>query len=74
MEGEQSMATASREADPQTRSGLARVDEAAEFLAVSRAHLYSLMDSGTLKYVKLGRSRRIPWRALEELAARGTRD
>jgi excisionase family DNA binding protein len=51
--------------------GLATVREAALFLRVSRAKLYLMMDSGDLKYVKLGRCRRIPWRALKELAAAG---
>ena len=55
----------------QRRTGLAKVPEGMAFLAVSRAHLYSMMDRGALKYVKLGSARRIPWEALYELAARG---
>jgi excisionase family DNA binding protein len=53
--------------------GLLKVTEAAEFLRLSRATLYSLMDRGELAFVKLGRSRRIPKRALIELAARELR-
>lgn len=49
--------------------GLKRVPEAAAFLGVSRSHVYMMMEQGTLPFVKLGRSRRIPWRALIELAA-----
>ncbi len=51
--------------------GLLTVQEAAQFLRVSRSKLYDLMDNGELKFVKLGRSRRIPRRALIDLAASG---
>jgi excisionase family DNA binding protein len=50
--------------------GLDRIDEAAAFLKISRSQIYTLMDAGELVYVKIGRSRRIPHRALIELAAR----
>ena len=53
--------------------GLLTVEEAAEFPRLSRTSLYSLMDHGELAFVKLGRSRRIPRRALVELAAREVR-
>ena len=53
--------------------GLMTVQEAAEFLRLSRSSLYTMMDSGELAFVKLGRSRRIPKRALVELAARELR-
>ena len=36
-----------------------------------RATPYTLMDRGKLHFVKIGRSRRIPKRAVVELAARG---
>ena len=49
--------------------GLLTVAEAAAFLRLSRATLYQIMDRGELPFVKLGRSRRIPKRALVELAA-----
>jgi len=49
--------------------GLLTVPEAASFLSVSRSKLYEMMDRGLLPYVKLGRARRIPRRALVELAA-----
>jgi excisionase family DNA binding protein len=49
--------------------GLASVAEAGRFLSVGRSFLYELMDRGALPYSKLGRSRRIPWKALREYAA-----
>jgi excisionase family DNA binding protein len=48
--------------------GFARVSEAAAYLAISRAHLYALMEQGSLRFAKLGRSRRVLWSDLEELA------
>ncbi len=53
--------------------GLMKVAAAAAFLSHSRATLYTLMDRGELPFVKIGRSRRIPKRAVVELAARGLR-
>jgi len=50
--------------------GLMTIEEAAGFLAISRGHVYSLMNEGALRFVKLGRSRRIPRRSVVELAAR----
>ena len=35
------------------------VEEAAELLSVSRAHLYRLLDTGKLESIRIGRSRRI---------------
>jgi excisionase family DNA binding protein len=49
--------------------GLVPVSEAAEFLGVSRSLLYALMDRGELPFVKIGRCRRIPRRALLAFAA-----
>jgi excisionase family DNA binding protein len=51
------------------REGLVRIDEAMEFLSVSRASLYRLIDEGSLPTVKLACSRRIPRRALIDFAA-----
>ncbi len=50
------------------RSGFARISEAVEFLAVSRATIYKLMDAGQLAYAKFGGARRIPWAKLIEYA------
>ena len=50
--------------------GLDRVEEAGRFPKISRSRTYELMDAGELPFVKIGRSRRIPHRALVEFAAR----
>jgi excisionase family DNA binding protein len=49
--------------------GLDRVGEVARFLKLSVSTVYGLMDRGELPFVKLGKSRRIPHRAVVELAA-----
>ena len=49
--------------------GLDRIPEAAHFLKVSTTTVYHLMAQGRLPYVKLGKSRRIPHKAVIELAA-----
>jgi excisionase family DNA binding protein len=49
--------------------GLMRVVEAAQFLSVGRSTVYQLMDKGELPFVKLGASRRIPKRAVLNLAS-----
>lgn len=49
--------------------GLDTIREAIRFSSLSRSTLYELMDAGVLRFVKLGRSRRIPRRALLELVA-----
>jgi len=54
--------------------GLLTTKEAAEFLGISVAGLYAIMARGELPFVKLGRSRRVPRRALIELAARNLTD
>ncbi len=48
--------------------GLLTVVEASKFLSLSRATVYSLMAEGKLAFVKIGRSRRIPKRAVVGLA------
>lgn len=48
--------------------GLMTVAEASKFLRVGKSMLYDLMESGQLVYVKIGRARRIPKRALIDLA------
>ena len=49
--------------------GLLTVSEATAFLRLSRSTLYTLMDQGELAFVRIGRARRIPRRALIVLAA-----
>ena len=48
--------------------GLVSIGDAMEFLRVGRSTVYELMDKGVLPYSKIGRSRRIPKRALVQLA------
>lgn len=50
--------------------GLTKVIDAAKFLGISRSKCYDMMADGTLPYAKLGKSRRIPVKALNEYAAR----
>jgi excisionase family DNA binding protein len=59
-------------ATSQRRAGLASVREAEQFLNLSRATIYGLMDAAKLRYVKIGKSRRIPWDALDELVQKNT--
>lgn len=49
------------------RDGLERVSETARFLGVSRSFVYQLIQEGVLPTVKIGKSRRIPVRAVREL-------
>lgn len=53
----------------QVSEGLMRIGEVLDFLGVSRAFLYAEMARGALPWVKLGRSRRVPRRAVLEYAA-----
>jgi excisionase family DNA binding protein len=53
--------------------GLDTVNDAAKFTGLSRSKLYALMDAGALCYVKIGRCRRIPHRALVQLATSNLR-
>jgi len=48
--------------------GLARVNEAQEFLALSRATVYRLLEAGTLPSVRIGGARRVPWSELLKFA------
>jgi excisionase family DNA binding protein len=62
--------------EPTTRAeelvsdGVVTVKEAAAFLGLAVSTIYKLMDQGDLEYAKIGRSRRIPRRALSELVTR----
>jgi excisionase family DNA binding protein len=55
------------ETAPRREPGLATVKDAERYLNLSRATIYGLMDQGQLRFVKIGKSRRIPWPAIEEL-------
>jgi len=48
---------------------LLNAEQAAQLLAISRAHLYELMRSGEIPIVRLGRSTRIPADALRDWVA-----
>jgi excisionase family DNA binding protein len=50
---------------------LLSVEDACKFLSVSRMTLYRQMDSGKLRYTRIGRLRRIPKQAVAELIERG---
>lgn len=51
--------------------GMFRVNDAVEFAHLGRSFLYGAMDRGELAYVKCGRRRLIPKRALVAYLARG---
>lgn len=55
------------------QDGMLTVEKACEWLGLSRAKVYQLMERGQLPYVKIGRARRIPKRALIEFAAANMR-
>jgi len=48
--------------------GLEKVSSAASYLGVSRSFIYKLIANGDLPSVKIGHSRRVPIRAVRELA------
>ncbi len=50
--------------------GFERVPDAGKFLKMCTSQVYILMARGDLPYVKIGRCRRIPRRALLDLAKR----
>jgi len=49
--------------------GLERISDAARYLGVSRSLVYRLINSGMLPSVRIGRNRRVPIRAVRELAS-----
>ncbi len=49
--------------------GLERVSETAHFLGISKSFVYRLINLGILPSVQIGRSRRVPIKAVRELAA-----
>jgi excisionase family DNA binding protein len=49
--------------------GLATIPEAAKFLGVSKSQVYVWMKRKQLPFSKLGAARRIPWRAVHQMAA-----
>jgi excisionase family DNA binding protein len=67
--GSESLSTGEQPEMPPVRL-LLTVPEAAEALGVSRSVVYELMDSGDLRNIKIGRSRRVLVTSLEEFIAR----
>jgi excisionase family DNA binding protein len=53
--------------EPSDDLRLMTVDEAANFLAMSRGSVYNLMRSGALNSVQIGRARRIPFAEVHRL-------
>ncbi len=51
--------------------GLVTIKEASEYLRLQRSTIYSIMERAELPYVKMGKSRRIPRRALRLYAEKG---
>lgn len=49
---------------------LVTVKEAANYLRLSRATIYNLMESGHMPYVKIGKSRRIPRKSLCDIVSK----
>jgi excisionase family DNA binding protein len=49
--------------------GLERISEAARYLGVSRSLVYRLINTGVLPSVRIGRNRRVPIRAVRDLAS-----
>lgn len=47
-----------------------RVEEAAELLSLSRDRVYQLIRSNQLRSVQVGKSRRVPARALDDYVSR----
>ena len=58
------------EANPVVARGFATIEEAGDFLGLSRAKIYQLMDAGELRFARFGRSRRLPWSSLHDYAER----
>jgi excisionase family DNA binding protein len=52
------------------KDGLLTSKEAVSFLRIGRSKLYLLCESGDVPFVKIGKARRIPRRALEVFAER----
>jgi excisionase family DNA binding protein len=52
--------------------GLASVKEASAYLNLCVAKLYTLMKNKELQYLKIGKSRRIAWKELEQFIERCT--
>ena len=54
--------------------GYATVKEASAYLRLSVAKLYQLMGQGQLPFVKVGKARRLAWRALDQMMEQNTQN
>ena len=52
-------------------AGLVTIEAASKFLGISRSKIYEMMSAGMIKFVKFGRSRRIPQNELVRVASQG---
>ncbi|MCA9036410.1 MAG: helix-turn-helix domain-containing protein [Planctomycetaceae bacterium] len=52
-------------------SGLARIEDAANFLQVCRTTIYAMIRDGELPSVQVRNARRVPWSALHQIASAG---
>jgi excisionase family DNA binding protein len=59
-----------RDASPESGRVLITVDEAARRLSIGRSHIYEQMQHGSLRSVRIGRSRRILERDLDDFVER----
>jgi excisionase family DNA binding protein len=59
--------------DMTANTELLRIPEVARYLAISRGMVYRLMDTGQLSYVKIGKSRRVERRTIEEFIEKNRR-
>jgi excisionase family DNA binding protein len=57
---------------PAVMAGYVKIDQAANYLSMSRAKVYMLMDSGQLAYVKVDKCRRISWDELRRFMSNHT--
>ncbi|GEM_PF-1975390 len=67
------MAVAVLDPNQLVSDGLMTVPEVAAFLRLSRSTVYALMEKGALPYVRIGAARRVPRRAVIDLAAANLR-
>jgi excisionase family DNA binding protein len=64
-------AVASESATKPATKKLLRVQDAAEQLSISKAHVYSLIRSGDIRSVKLGNARRVAQSEIDRIMAAG---
>ena len=58
--------------EPPNEFKLGTVPQVARVLAISAASVYNLINRGEITTVKIGKSRRIPWGAVQAFIAKNT--